>query len=1020
MADLLDFLSRGPRLLQAQALHGYRKGRRLLQVSADAVLLEWVQPQDRFRCSICNVRMPWTREGAPCPSCHGVLVPWPAADVERSRYVQRILKPNLMPLSAGEHTAQITGDDRIELEEDFKAPPPGFKPPAGWTGTSRRSATNVLACSPTLEMGIDVGGLDAVVMRNIPPRPDNYAQRGGRAGRRSRVGIVLGYARSTPHDGYFFDKPVEMIAGEVPAPGIGLGNRDIVVRHLRALAFGAAEPGLAGRMAEYLNIRGQINQERVDGLIEAVEAQFPYATRMALEAWGPDVLEPAGLTSSESLSAVLGELPARIRDLFDRARLQILKLQETIDRWNEIGKGDRSAMHAQQLKRRLLGIRDDRFDAEADDRGSGHPMRRFAEFGILPGYEFPTAPCTLRLWGDDHEDDPIAVARRFGIAQYQPDAPVHARGHRWRVVGLDLSSPWNPKSPDPDWVYVRCKACDLRHDAQTPACPRCGSDEAVGGGNGYPGHEYGGFLAVRDDTPVLQDEDRFAIASLVRCHPQRDGRIKARRRLPTGWRAELRDEETVRWVNEWKPPSPAELKAGKPMLHDKGRGFYLCPDCGRLLSVPDDAPQQKGRRKAKKDGGPDSFGHATGCQRSGKPPIPGAITTATPAATLRLTVILPSELDESAYNRWGYSLGYALRTGMRQLYMLDGPEIEFELEPAWEERREDGKGRLGALTFIDPAVGGSGFLDRCLDELNLVAGRAIEHLDHPKCESACYRCLKSYSNQRHHEFLSWPHVMPDLEALASAAPEVEPAKVGDADDPRPWLEAYDAGVGSPLELKFLRLFEGNGVAVAKQVPVAPDLEGPPISQADFRVANTNVLIYVDGAAFHTGSRLRRDRAIRRALRRGPAAWRVVELTARDLAKPQEVLLRLHERSALDEIRRHTSNENAVSVAARLLERLQPTSAGGFGFEDVLAAAREVGAEPLDGLLAIERLALAGAVHRVFLDLEHEPPRPMSWDDVLRRLGGPDGLAGEDWRKGARTMRVQWLASRQEGKAGESA
>jgi hypothetical protein len=121
-----------------------------------------------------------------------VLDAWPEEEIQRNRYVQRIEKTDLMPLAAGEHTAQITGDDRIALEEDFKAPPPGFSPPPGWTGMKKRGSTNVLACSPTLEMGIDVGGLDAVVMRNIPPRPDNYAQRGGRAGRRSRVGIVLG------------------------------------------------------------------------------------------------------------------------------------------------------------------------------------------------------------------------------------------------------------------------------------------------------------------------------------------------------------------------------------------------------------------------------------------------------------------------------------------------------------------------------------------------------------------------------------------------------------------------------------------------------------------------------------------------------------------------------------------------------------------------------------------------------------------------------------------------------------
>lgn len=894
MVELLELLCRGPRLIVAQPLHGYRKARRLLQVNADVVNLELVAPEHRRRCSICNVRMPWAPLGSPCPSCHGVLQAWPLEEIERNRYVQRIQKPDLMSLAAGEHTAQITGDDRIELEEDFKAPPPGFRPPAGWTGTKRRGAINVLACSPTLEMGIDVGGLDAVVMRNIPPRPDNYAQRGGRAGRRSRVGIVLGYARSTPHDGYFFDKPTEMIAGEVPAPGVGLGNRDVILRHLHALAFGSADPGLAGRMAEYITIQGEINQEKVDELIAAVVAQFPHAIQLALDAWGPDVLQPAGLDTAEVLTGALQQLPGRIRDLFDRVRLQILKLQETIDRWNELGKGDRSATHAMDLKRKILGIRDDRYDSEADDRGSGHPMRRFAEFGILPGYEFPSAPSTLRLWGDDHEEDNITVARRFGIAQYQPDALVHARGHRWRVVGLDLASPWNPKTSEPDWVYVRCKGCDLRYDAQTPACPRCGSDDTVGGGNGYPGHSYGGFLAIRDDNPVLQEEDRFSIASLVSCQPQRDGSVIARRKLATGWIAELRAEETIRWVNESKPPTKADQHIGKPELHDQGRGFYLCPSCGRSLKMPDDEPSKTGRRKTRKASGPDPYGHAAGCQRSGQPPTPVAITTATPATTLRITVVLPRSYEEEEYKRWGYSLGFALRTGLRQLYMLDGPEIDFELEPIWDERTPNGTRRLGALTFIDAAVGGSGFLERSINEIDLVAKRAIDHLDHPNCETACYRCLKTYTNQRHHEHLSWPHIMPDLEGLALAKPEALPAERGDSDDPAPWLEAYDAGVGSPLELKFLRIFEQNGIEVEKQVSVGPELNGRLISQADFRVKDTNVLIYVDGAAFHTGSRLRRDKAIRSALREGGARWKIVELFARDLHDPNRVVILIRE------------------------------------------------------------------------------------------------------------------------------
>ncbi len=865
---LVGFLmsGKGPRLIHPTKLFGYSGSRELLQVNAECVALELLGPQDRFRCSVCNVRMPWVVEGTPCPGCKsGTLRPWADEEVRQSRYVERLVDDQLVTLVAGEHTAQVTGDRRIELEGEFK---------------DERRVLNVLACSPTLEMGIDVGGLDAVLLRNIPPRPDNYAQRGGRAGRRTRVGIVMGYARNTPHDGYFFEKPEEMIAGEVPAPGVGLGNRDVTLRHLHAMVFGAADPGLAGRMGEYIDLQGHAKQEAIDALIQALEEKFEHGVALAMEAWEPELRRTAGLETADDIRKALSGLPAKVRDLFERVRFQIAQLEQTLQTNVALLK-NRPVVNAMQLKGRLLGIPMSGGDRDADDRTSGHPMRRFAEFGILPGYEFPSEPCTLRLLGDAFEDEPISVARRFGLAQYQPDAKAHARGHRWKVVGLDLASPWNPKSPEPDWLYSICKNCSLRYGTQEQVrCPRCGADDTLA--NGLPAHAYGGFLAVRDDTPVLEEEDRFAISSLVQAFPQHDGFPVYHYNLPTAWFAELRRGENVRWLNEWKPPSKREDALGAPRLHEHGRGFYLCPHCGRVLLWPEDdgKKKNKGQKKAAKGAKDDVYGHGASCPSAGLPPVASAITTCGTSTTLRIYVDLPAECTEEDYQKWGLSLGYSLRTGLRQLYMLDGPEIEFSLETMWTVKDEGRTRRCGALTLLDPAVGGSGFLDRAADELHLVARRALEHLDHQRCETACYRCLKSYTNQRHHQYLSWPLVLPDLEQLAMAPPE---KTAENHYDPRPWLEAFDAGVGSPLELKFLRLFEKNGINVDKQVPVAPENEGAPISVADFVLTGTKTAIYIDGAAFHRGERLRRDRLIRGKLAAGGAGWRVVVLGKAELS-----------------------------------------------------------------------------------------------------------------------------------------
>jgi hypothetical protein len=227
--------------------------------------------------------------------------------------------------------------------------------------------------------------------------------------------------------------------------------------------------------------------------------------------------------------------------------------------------------------------------------------------------------------------------------------------------------------------------------------------------------------------------------------------------------------------------------------------------------------------------------------------------------------------------------------------MLDTNELDFELEGPWNTGEPGTPATTLSLAFIDPSLGGSGYLARLAEQFHLVAERAIEHLHHPNCDTACYRCLKVYHNQRYHEHLAWPQTLPTLEGLAHTPPQQRPLETGDLEDPRPWLEAYAAGVGSPLELAFLRLFEQHGFHPQTQIPIALCDGERPISVADFAVPERRLAIYIDSAAFHVGQHLRRDRFIRDRLRQGTPPWHIEELRAADLQHGAALVARLQAR-----------------------------------------------------------------------------------------------------------------------------
>jgi hypothetical protein len=802
-----------------------------------------VRQHERWRCTTCQRVHARPTPGSVCTKrfCQGTLI---REEPPTDDYNVALLERPFSMVLAEEHTAQVPPKVREEIEREFKR-------------TNGR--VNTLVATPTLELGVDIGALDLVLLRNVPPTPTNYWQRVGRAGRRRRMAVLYSYCRRAIHDTYFFQDPDRLLGAAVRPPRFNLKNDVLVAKHVRSTVLSEL---LRLRASERLDAADTAALDRafptfvrdyvfegprryyrsrpsdVLGLGRVIADHRAHLVAAAEQVFARGWPEEAGPEAApERLEKLVDSMAGDLQEVVNRLHERMMWTVRTRQRLNQ----EANLRQLEPEEEGQLARCKDFLRRLADERPDTYTLTVLATFGFLPGYGIYEGGVTAFPSSTGPREFELSRPAAIAVREFVPGNLLYANRRRFRAARYHF-----PISED--------QALTERYVVE-PAEGRIRFASSVAAG--YAAADALSFeaLPISDADlaqlgPIRDDEtERFQLPVVVLGMPRGERRGGAA--YTSGGRMiQLLFGEGLRLVNV----GPASR------VRDGELGYPVCRVCGAARSPYSSQAEL------------DNFAQRH-TERCGRPPARVGFTA---DATVDALHFLGLAAQGDAAN-----LGEALRTGASQVLEMESDDLQILVLP-------DADGGW-SLYLYDPMPGGSGLLGQIVERWPEIVDvlRTLLGSCSNACEASCYQCLRTGRNVFWHRVLDRHAALELIEVYADipAFDYVIPPQAGPAGQGPFGTHGPEDRLAGLLERAAFGGFIGQ----------SPVEIGPPYGSTtpDFvhESEDAPVAVYLDGLSegLHGDpNRARRDAIIRGQLE--DRGWNVVVIAASHLDDPELLVL----------------------------------------------------------------------------------------------------------------------------------